>query len=185
MKNALVLHGTNNHSRKNWFQWLKVSLEEKGWKVWVPDLPQADRPSVDRYNRFIFGSDWKFDTDSVVIGHSSGAVAILGLLEALPDDIIIDTAVLVGSFKDNLGEDQLSDLFMKPFDFEKIKSKSKRFIFIHSDNDPYCPLEHAEYLCEKVSGEMILMPKEAHFSISTAGEKYTEFPKLLELILSE
>lgn len=182
MKNALILHGTGGSPTGNWFLWLKTKLEENGWKVWVPNLPQADRPNISRYNKFIFSSDWKFDDKSVLIGHSSGAVAILGLLQNLPDDIIIDIAILVGSFKDSLGDKNLEELFEEPFDFEKIKKHAKHFIFIHSDNDPYCPLEHAEYLSKCLNGKLIMKPGQKHFNVGTMGPAYKEFPLILELL---
>jgi len=122
------------------------------------------------------------DDDSILIGHSSGAVAILGLLQALPDNVKVDICYLVGSFKDDLGWDTLDGLFETPFDFEKIKQKANRFVFIHSDNDPYCPLNHAEFLSKKLSGELIVKKGQKHFSISTYGEDYKKFPFLLELI---
>lgn len=102
--------------------------------------------------------------ESVLIGHSSGAVAILGLLEALPEDITVNKCILVGSFRDDLGWSSLRELFLKPFSFEKIKKRAKKFVFIHSDNDPYCPREHAEYLAKKLGGTLIIKPGEAHFS---------------------
>jgi hypothetical protein len=46
----------------------------------------------------------------------------------------------------------LSELFDVPFDFELIKKKAKKFIFIHSDDGPYVPLVQGEYLAEKVGG---------------------------------
>jgi len=183
MKNALILHGTNNNSKKNWFQWLKQNLAERGWKVWTPDLPGADEPNPKVYNEFIFNSDWEFDEDSVLIGHSSGAVEILSLLQHLPEGTKVDKAILVGAFRDNLGVPGLSRLFDEEFDFKKIKTKANRFVFIHSDNDPYCPLDHAEYLSRQLDGELIVKPGEAHFSISTAGEKYKEFPLVLDLLV--
>jgi hypothetical protein len=165
MKNALILHGTNASSSDNWFPWLKKELEKKEYKVWVPNLPHAEKPNIDRYNKFIFtNKDWIFDSDSIIIGHSSGAVEILGLLEAFPDDIVIDKCFLVGSFMDDLGWDSLKELFLKSFDFEKIMRHSIEFIFIHSDNDPYCPLEHAEYLSKKLNGKLILIKGQGHFS---------------------
>jgi len=182
MKNTLILHGTNNDSQRNWFQWLSKELQEKGHVTWVPDLPGADEPNPKIYNQFLFDSDWEFNSQSVAVGHSSGAVEVLSLLQNLPEGIVIDTAILVGAFKDNLGVAELSRLFDEAFDFEIIKTRAKRFVFIHSDNDPYCPLEHAEYLSKKLGGELIVLPGEAHFSILTAGEKYKEFPLLLELI---
>jgi len=183
MKNALILHGTDGHSKENWFDWLKTELEKNSWKVWVPDLPGANKPNIKKYNKFLFANkDWEFNQESVLIGHSSGAVAILGLLQSLPMGKKIDTCYLVGSFRNNLDWDALDDLFLEPFDFDLIKTKANKFVFIHSDNDPYCPLEHAQYLSEKLGGKLIVKSGQFHFSIGTAGEKYKKFPLLLRLI---
>jgi len=182
-KNALILHGTDGNSQKNWYQWLRNELEKRDWKVWVPDLPRADEPNVSRYNTFLFSNAaWKFNNDSILIGHSSGAVAIFGLLEALPEGIQVNACYLIGAFKNDLDWEQLTSLFEKPFDFEKIKSKAKRFVFIHSDDDPYCPLEHAEFLSTKLGGELIIKKGQKHFSMSTFGDAYKEFPFLLKAI---
>ncbi len=183
MKSALILHGTGDNPNKNWFPWLKNELEQKGYKTWVPQLPQAKQPSIKRYNEFIFSSNWEFNNQSTLIGHSSGAVAILGLLQALPADVQVDTCILVGVFKDGLGWSNLSELFETPFDYDYIKTKAKRFIFIHSDDDPYCPLDHAKYISSKLGGELIIKPSQQHFSISTAGEKYSQFPLLTDIFL--
>lgn len=183
MKNAFILHATDNTSQGNWYPWVKQQLENSGYNVWSPDLPHAEKPSIRRYNTFLLGNkEWKFDKDTLIIGHSSGAVAILGLLQAFPEGTIVDTCVLVGSFKDNLDWDALNDLFVDPFDFDTIKKRAKRFIFIHSDNDPYCPLDHAKYLSQKLNGKLQIVPGQKHFSIGTMGETYKEFPLLLELI---
>lgn len=185
MKNALILHGTGGHSKENWFDWLKTELEKNGYKAWVPDLPGAKKPNIDKYNEFIFANkEWEFNKDSILVGHSSGAVAILGLLQALPEGAKVDTCYLIGAFRNDLKWDALTDLFLTPFDFDKIKSKAKKFVFIHSDNDPYCPLEHAEYLSKELNGELIVKPGQKHFSVGTMSEGYKQFPDLLNLILS-
>ncbi len=88
----------------------------------------------------------------------------------------------MGAFRNNLEWDALNDLFLKPFDFENIKNKAQKIIFIHSDNDPYCPLEHAEYLAKKLNGELIVEKGQKHFSIGTMGESYKQCPFLLKLI---
>ncbi len=184
MKNALILHGTDGHSKENWFDWLKKKLEAQNWQVWVPDLPKSDEPNIKRYNKFIFDNrNWQFNSDSILVGHSSGAVATLGLLQALPNNIKVDACYLIGSFKDNPHWDVLDGLFEEPFDFELIKSKANRFVFIHSDNDPYCPLDQAKFLAKKLGGELIVRKGQKHFSVATFGDKYKKFPLLLNKIL--
>lgn len=186
MKNALILHGTNGSSDDNWFPWLKQQLEKDGYLVWCPDLPQADEPNIERYSKFILANkEFQIDGDTVVIGHSSGAVAILGLLAALPSDSTVKASYLVGSFMNDLGWDSLKGLFVSPFDFDLIKQKSRLWYFIHSDNDPYCPLEHAEYLHQQIGGDLLVLPGQKHFSVGTVGDEYREFPYLLHLILGD
>jgi len=183
MKNALILHGTDGTPKAHWYDWLRVELEKKNWKVWVPQLPHAEKPNMRRYLKFILGNTaWKFDSDSVIIGHSSGAVTILGLLQNLPEDIVVDTCLLVGAFRDDLNWESLGELFWDPFDFEKIKKHAQRIIFIHSDDDPFCPLEGAKYLSEQLGAELRVIPEQKHISIGTAGEKYKEFPLLVKIL---
>lgn len=179
------MHGTDADHTYNWFPWLKTELEKIGYEVWVPDLPRADRPNIQRYNDLLLSRGWDFQ-DNLIVGHSSGSVAILGLLQALPDDTTIDTAVLVGSFTKRLPEsdpswDMLRELFDKPFDFEAIKRKAQHFIFVHSDNDPYCPLEQARELHSKVGGEFVLLPGLGHFT-QKLDPRLDKFPELLDVI---
>ncbi len=181
---AVILHGTNSDHTGNWFPWLKAELEKLGYEVWVPDLPVNGRPNSQRYNKLLLNQGWDFN-DNLIIGHSSGAVAILGLLQALPKDTKINTAILAGAFTKRLSQDpsweMLSELFDKPFDYGAIKQKAKQFIFVHSEDDPYCPIEDAEELCQKVSGEFIRFQGMKHFSISL-DKRFTSFPELLAII---
>lgn len=182
MKKAILLHGTSSSSTSNWLPWLKLELEKAGWEVWTPNLPDADNPSIKRYNDYLLSKDWVFDKNTIIIGHSSGAVATLGLLQALPSDTIIKQCILIGSFKDDLGWTNLGGLFEEPLDFDVIKKHCANFLLIHSDNDPYCPLEHAQYLAKKLNGALRIEPGQKHFSEET-DPKYTTFPLLRSILL--
>lgn len=181
MKNALILHGAANNSHGNWFPWLERELKERGYAVWVPDLPRSDKPNIRRYNDAIFAK-WHFDEDSVLVGHSSGAVAILGILQELPKDIIVRKAILVAGFTDDLGWESLRELFLAPFDWASIKKHARKIILFHSDNDPYVSLSHGEKLRDLLDAELIVMKGQKHFNISE-NLTYRQFPELLEKIL--
>ena len=158
MTKFLILHGTDGSPESNWFMWLKGVLIGKGHEVWLPQLPHSNTPSTKIYNKFLLSnSDFIFDKDTIIIGHSSGAVEILSLLQHLPPELIVKATVLVSAFKDDLSWDTLKGLFIEPLDFDEIKKHCLNFIFIHSDNDPYCPVEHAEYLAEQTEGKLIVL----------------------------
>ncbi len=182
MKNAVLLHGTKGTPESNWFPWLKVELEKRGYKVWVPQLPSADAPNIKLNNEFIFSSDWEFNSESVLIGHSAGSVAIYGILSKLPDGVQVKQAILVGTFKDDLGWPNLGGLFEEPFDYAKIKTKARKFSLLHSDNDPHCPLEGAQYLAKELGGELTIVPGAEHFSVKNGGERFRQLPEIVELL---
>lgn len=179
MRQAVILHGTGSNNTSNWFPWLKRKLEEIYFKVWVPDLPDADKPNIDAYNKFLLNQGWDF-ADSLIVGHSSGAVEAISLLENLPSGITADTVVLVGVFRGDLGWEALHGLNV-PIDYNKAKLKAKRFIVVHSDNDPYCPLEDAKWIAQQLGAEFKLLPKMQHFSYEL-DKRFNQFPELLEII---
>jgi uncharacterized protein len=184
-KTALILHGTAATPQVNWFPWLKSHLETEGYNVWVPQLPAADRPNAQRYTDFLLANrDWPWN-GSVIIGHSSGAVETLALLQALPENTKIKLAVLVASFTHELADQpkwrMLTGLFEQPFDFDLIKHHAKKLIFVHSDNDPHCPLGQAQYLAEQTASQLIVIPGKQHFS-AKLDPPVTEVPEILDLI---
>ena len=187
MKNALILHGAANNSHGNWFPWLKKVLETKGFAVWVPDLPHADKPTVAKWLHHIFSNKfWKFTNESVIIGHSAGATFILRLLEKLPVGVKISKAILVAGpaelgtkkeyfqYKENLVRD--------PFNWKKIKDSCNQFYFVHSDNDQYeCGVDQGMIFHQHLNGELVFKPGERHFNLEN-GEHYKKFPLIVQLV---
>ena len=187
MRNALILHGAGNNSQGNWFPWLKSELEKKGYKAWAPDLPNSDTPNLNDWLNTVFSNkEWEFDSESVLVGHSSGATLILRILEKLPENVKIQKAILVaapvelGTISEYFPYKE--DLIKGGFNWQKIKNSCKEFYFIHSENDKYqCGAPQGKILENNLGGNLIIKPNEGHFNLEV-GPQYKEFPLLLEFI---
>ena len=184
LRSAVILHGTSDSPRKHWFKWLEDSLQHRGVEIWVPALPEAERPDAARYTSFLLESGWDFD-NSLVIGHSSGADEILHLLAALPDQVRVSCAVLVSPFlqptPDEEDYEQLLGLFARPFEFVSAKAKCDQFIVVHGADDPWCSANDALEISMKLGGEFVLLPTGGHF-VTSLDSRFTEFPELLEIL---
>lgn len=182
MKQALILHGTDASPEANWFRWLEKVLTASGYEVWLPQLPNSATPNTKTYNDFLFGNtDFEFSSETTIIGHSSGAVEILSLLQRLPDGVTVGDVYLVSAFKDSLDWDALDGLFIEPYDYSAIKGKARSITLIHSDNDPYVPQQHPRYLAEQLDARLLILGGQGHFNLEQSDD-YRSFPLLAQII---
>lgn len=164
MKRAIIVHcwdGTPNYC---WYPQTKKELEDKGFKVDVPAMPETNLPKLSLWLpklREIIGIP---DENLFLIGHSAGVITILRYLESLETDKKIGGVVMVAGFTSDLGYKELTNFFEKPIDFEKIKKHCRKFIAINSDNDPYVDLKYADILKEKLGAKLIIKHQMGHFS---------------------
>ena len=186
MNKAILLHGTDGSSQSSWLQWLRAQLEEGGMTVWVPDLPNADYPSLQEWAEYVFEkSPFEIDDNTLIVGHSAGAVAALIIAQLLKSRV--GQVISVASFKDlsylheKLNWHANDRFFDVEFDFEKIKDNCDDIVFIHSDDDPYCPLDQAEFLAAETDGRLIIIPDSGHFN-TEKSERFKEFPEIMNHI---
>lgn len=175
MKKVIILHGTGSNPNSYWHPYVKKELENKGYAVSIPELPNTNEPNIKETLPFILENE-SFDEDTILIGHSSGCPLILAILENL--DIRIKQTILVAGFCDNLPSKSLQNSYK----FDVIKSNSKEFIFINSTNDPWrCDEKQGRKMFEKLSGTLIIN-NEGHMGSGKFNQEYKEFPFLLKLI---
>lgn len=181
MKNAIILHGTLGSPDGNWFLWLKNALQEQGTNVWLPVLPQAEQPSLREWADYVrTHCPFDIDEETVIIGHSSGA--ILALVLAQESDVPIGRIVAVSVFYDNsLDWEPNERLFDVSFDWNAVRANVKKLVFVHSDNDPYVPLEQAQHVADSCKAQLIMISGQGHFNLEQSPD-YKEFPRLLGII---
>jgi predicted alpha/beta hydrolase family esterase len=180
MKRIVLVHGWTGHPQSDWIPWLRNELEKINFIVFVPALPDTEHPKMDAWVKHLTKVIGYPDENCYLIGHSLGCITILRYLETLRENQKIGGAVLVAGFASNLGYEEIESFFKKPIDWEKIKSHCKKFIAIHSDNDPYVSLHYGDIFKEKLNAEVIVQHDMKHFS---ENDDITELPIALESVL--
>lgn len=179
-KRAFLIHGWEGYPEEGWRPWLKKELEKNGFKVTVPAMPDTKNPKMDAWLKHLIKTVGTPDEDCYFVGHSLGCITILRYIETLKENQNIGGAVLVAGFSDNLGYEEIEGFFKKPIKWERIKSRCGKFVAIHSDNDPYVPMEHGHVFQEYLDAELIVEHDMKHFS---GDDGVTQLPACLDAVL--
>ena len=187
-KRVFIAHGWGGNPQEGWFPWLKRELEKRNFEVFVPQLPQADKPRIKTWIPALAKVITKPDSKTYFVGHSMGCQTIARYLENLPKKEKVGGAVFVaGFFKRLTGlesdpEVQKTDRHWlnAPIDFKKIKSHLNKSVAIFSDDDPYVPLDNQDDFRDKLGSEIIVKHNMDHFS---GNRGFTKLPVALKAVL--
>lgn len=181
---AFIFHGTGADPSMHWFQWLKSELEDRDFEVFVPEFPTMEGQSLENWLEVFEEYEDKVDEDTIFVGHSTGAVFILDLLDL--KDFDVRAAFLIAGFVGPLGLEEFDPLNKsfaeRDFDWESVRSSCEDFYIFHSGDDPYVPLETSREVQKRVKGERFVDHDAGHYNTESG---YTEFPELLNLIENE
>jgi len=179
MKNAIILHGTGDSPDLFWFPYVSNGLKEKGYDVWLPQLPNAEKPNVEDWLTFVLKKG-EFSEGTILIGHSAGAQLILSILENL--DKKVAQVILVSGYSKPLPKTADDPKNKDEFMWDKIKGKAKEFIFINCDNDPWeCTDVQGRIMFNHLGGTLIIK-HEGHMGSQFHHQPYKEFSLILKLI---
>jgi predicted alpha/beta hydrolase family esterase len=177
----VLIHGNAGASIDGiWFPYLKRELEGRGHNVvahtfpdpikgrmrfWLPYLTDVIRP----------------DRQTVIIGHSSGALTALRYAESAH---LLGTFVVAGHHTDCGFElERRSGFFDQPWDWDAIKRNQRFIVQFHSTDDPWVPVAVAEELHRLTGSRLTLMEGMGHFG--SYDQKMETFPELLEAVCRE
>ena len=172
--NFIIIHGAYGNPEENWFPWLKYELESLGHSVYIPKFPTPKGQNLENWLKVFEEYKRRLDVNSVLIGHSTGAVFVLNLIERL--DHPIKSAYFVSGFTRLLSNpifDPINRSFVdRKFNWEKIKKNCKHFTVYHSDNDSYVPLDNGRELARKLGVQLILVKDAGHFNTRSGYSKF-------------
>jgi hypothetical protein len=192
-KRVFIVHGWDGYPEEGWFPWLKKELENKGFEVFVPQMPKPEEPRIYNWVPALAEAVGQADGETYFVGHSMGCQTIVRYLETLPVGVKVGGAVFVsGFFKEltNIGDDEeigaeeakeVADHWLKtPIDWDKVTNHLDKNVAIFSDDDPYVPASNQTDFKDKLGSEIIVEHAKGHFS---GSEGVTELPVVLDSIL--
>ncbi len=186
MKRVFIIHGWGGFPGEAWYQWLKKELETRGFLAQVPAMPDTETPKIDAWVSHLSEVVGEPDEDTFLVGHSIGCQTIARYLETFDEGKIIGGVVFVCGWavsSTGLAEEEkpvAKPWIETPINWEKVRQHSKNFIAIHSDNDPFVPLDNADFFKEKLGAEIIIEHGKGHMGDS---EGFTELPSVLNAVL--
>lgn len=156
-KEIILLHAYKGSSQDAFLPKLKQLFEEKGYKVSVPDLPNPINPNIDEQVKFVL-DNFIINENTILIGHSLGAVVVLKLLERIKGKIA--SAILVAppvkpEFRDGKKREALEKCFDWKFDFEKIKEHANLKVVMADINDHIVLLDHGRIIASGIGARLV------------------------------
>lgn len=165
--------GTTQH---NWFPYLKEELEKLGFEVIAATFPD---PIFAREQYWLpFLKELGANERTILIGHSSGAVAAMRFAE---NNKILGS-VLVGACYTDLNDqmEKESGYYNRPWNWKAIKANQKWIIQYASADDPYIPIQEARHIHEHLDTEYYACTDQGHFGDPERPKRV--FPEIVQAL---
>jgi hypothetical protein len=178
MQRVVLLHGNGDaHGTDQWYPYIKTELEKVGILCETPDLPDP-KLARSKYWFPYFKDVLKLSADDIVVGHSSGALAILKYAE----ENKLKASVLVGVYYTDLGyeDERTSGYFDTPWQWEKIKANQQWTAIFASTDDPYIPIQEPRFIRDELGSAYFEFTNQGHFG--GEAQPKLEFPELLAFL---
>jgi uncharacterized protein len=184
MKRVYLIHGWGGNSEGGWFDWLKIELSKKNFKVEAFDMPETEKPTIENWVGYLekkIDSE-ELDEETFFIGHSIGCQTILRYLEKIPKHKKIGGCVFVaGWFKlINLSPEEMQVAHpwtSGDINFERVLQHTDNFLAIFSNDDPLVALEEKDVFEKELGAKIIVKKNCGHFNQIQEISEILEFVK--------
>ncbi len=175
IKVILIPGNGGSTPEEGWFPHVKEELEKIGIKTINVQFPD---PILARQEYWLpFLKELGADENTILVGHSSGAVAAMRFAEINR----IYGSILVGACYTDLGieSEKQSGYYDKEWDWQSIKDNQNWIVQFASTDDPFIPITEARYIHDHLATEYHEYANEGHFSVDKGK---VAFPEIVEII---
>lgn len=169
MHRVFIVHGLGEFPESGWFPWLKDELRKRKLEVYIPHMPDSDFPKIEKWISYLDKCVGKIDEETHFIGHGMGCQAIMRYLEKA-DGKCGGVLFVAGwiKLKELMGEDNAEVIctpwLQTPINYDKVRSKARKFVAIFSDDDPYADQSNADMFKSLLCAKVVIDRQRGHFT---------------------
>ena len=168
---AILIHGNGGSSAGDiWLPWLERELTALGLTVTNRTFPDNVKARARFWLPFI--EELGADQHTILVGHSSGAVAAMRYAETHR----ILGSVLVGVCHTDLGDsgEAASGYYSAPWNWQRIRENQQWIGIFNSVDDPHIPIREARFVAAQLRCSYFERTDRGHFT------EMRELPEVLE-----
>lgn len=170
---AILIHGNGGcTAADSWLPWMERELITLGVDVINHTFPDNVKARAEVWLPYLESLD--ADADTILIGHSSGAVAAMRYAETHQ----LLGSVLVSVCYTDLGDafEAASGYYREPWQWQRIREHQQWMAIFHSTDDPLIPVAEARHVAKQLKCSYFELTGRGHFSDDR------EFPEALDYI---
>ena len=170
---AILIHGNGGSSAGDiWLPWLERELTGLGLAVTNRTFPDNVKARARFWLPFI--EELGADQHTILVGHSSGAVAAMRYAETHQ----ILGSVLVGVCHTDLGDsgEAASGYYRAPWNWQRIRENQEWIGIFNSVDDPHIPIREARFVAAQLRCSYFESTDRGHFTAPR------ELPEVLEFV---
>ncbi|MCX5923932.1 MAG: alpha/beta hydrolase [Candidatus Dependentiae bacterium] len=174
---VIFIHGNGGCSPKdNWFPYLKSELEKLGLQVIARQFPDAVLARSCYWLPFL-KNELSADEFTIIVGHSSGALAAMRFAE---NNKLLGSILIAAMHTDlEIESEILSGYFDTPWDWQAIKDNQQWIVQFASTDDPWIPIAEPRFVHQKLNSQYHEFTNQGHFG----GDYFKkEFPEIVKVI---
>jgi predicted alpha/beta hydrolase family esterase len=174
-RKVILIHGNGGGDAYSvWLQDVAHQLRSLGIDVVNESFPDPVKARESIWLPFI--QQLGTNDQTVLVGHSSGAVAAMRYAE----HHTLRGSVLVSACYTDLGDvtEKVSGYYDHPWDWEAIRSNQDWIIQFASPTDPYIPITEARYIQKQLRSKYHELENRGHFMDNT-------FPELVKVLRTQ
>ena len=172
LSRAILIHGNGGGTAGDiWLPSVERDLRALGLDVINRTFPDNVKARASKWLPFLEELD--ADEHTILVGHSSGAVAAMRYAETHR----LGGSILVGVCHTDLGDpgEALSGYYREPWDWRRIRSNQQWIAVFNSVDDPLIPVAEARFVAAQLRCSYFEFQDRGHFTDSNVFPEIAAF----------